>query len=107
MTFTELTAAEVKAKLDRAEDFQFIDVREPHEYQIASIPGAVLIPLGQLPNRLSEIDPSREVVLHCKMGGRSAKACELLVASGYRQVRNMQGGITAWSDMVDPKVPKY
>lgn len=105
--YSELTPVEVKAKLDRGDDFQLIDVREPHEHQIGNIPAAVLIPLGQLPQRLAEIDRGREVVFHCKMGGRSAKACELLIASGFTRVFNMKGGILAWSDTVDPKVPKY
>jgi adenylyltransferase/sulfurtransferase len=105
--FTEITPLEVKAKLSAGDDFQLIDVREPHEYQIASIPGAVLIPLGQLPNRLAEIDREREIVMHCKGGVRSAKACDLLLAQGFRHVRNMKGGILLWSDTVDPAVPKY
>ena len=103
----DITPADVKAKLDRGDDFQLIDVREPFEYQIASIAGARLIPLKELPNRLAEIDRDSEVVVHCKMGGRSAKAAELLRAQGYQRVLNMTGGILAWSDKVDAKVPKY
>ena len=102
-----IDVTEVKAKLDRGETFDLIDVREPHEYQIAKIPGARLIPLGDLPKRMSEIDTNTEIVMHCKSGGRSQKAVDLLKASGYRNVRNMTGGITAWSDKVDPTVPKY
>ncbi len=102
-----IDATELKAKLDRGDKFDLIDVREPHEYQIAKIPGARLIPLGDLPKRLAEIDPNAEIVMHCKSGGRSQKAVDLLKASGYRNVRNMTGGITAWSDKVDPSVPKY
>ncbi|MBV9303793.1 MAG: molybdopterin-synthase adenylyltransferase MoeB [Acidobacteriaceae bacterium] len=98
---------EVKAKLDRGDDFTLIDVREPHEYQIARIPGAVLIPLGELPKHLGELDPESEIVAHCKSGGRSQKAVDLLKQNGFRNVRNMTGGITAWSDKVDPAVPKY
>lgn len=98
---------EVKAKLDRGDDFTFIDVREPHEYQIARIPGARLIPLGELPRHLTELDPGRELVAHCKSGARSQKAVDLLKQSGFKNVRNMTGGITAWSDKVDPAVPKY
>jgi sulfur-carrier protein adenylyltransferase/sulfurtransferase len=98
---------EVKQKLDRGDTFTLIDVREPHEYQIARIPGAVLIPLGQLPNRLGELDKDAEIVAHCKSGGRSQKAVDLLKQNGFRNVRNMTGGISAWSDKVDPKTPKY
>ncbi|MGA8029020.1 MAG: molybdopterin-synthase adenylyltransferase MoeB [Bryobacteraceae bacterium] len=98
---------EVKEKLDRRDDFVLIDVREPHEYQIARIPGAKLIPLGELPKHLNELDRDAEIVAHCKTGGRSQKAVDLLKQSGFKNVRNMTGGITAWSDKVDPTVPKY
>jgi len=102
----DIDPTEVKARLDRGENFQFIDVREPHEYQIARIPGARLIPLGELPKRLNELDSSVEVVAHCKSGMRSAKAVDLLKQNGFN-ARNMKGGILAWSDKVDPSVPKY
>jgi adenylyltransferase/sulfurtransferase len=103
----ELEPTEVKAMLDAGHDFLLIDVREVHEYQIASIPSAKLIPLGQLPQRLSEIPREAAIVVHCKSGMRSAKAVDLLKQSGYSNVRNMKGGILAWSDKVDPTVPKY
>lgn len=98
---------EVKQKLDRGEDFELIDVREPHEYQIARIPGAKLIPLGELPKHLSELNSKAEYVMHCKSGARSQKAVDLLKQNGFQNVRNMTGGILAWSDKVDPTVPKY
>jgi adenylyltransferase/sulfurtransferase len=98
---------EVKEKLDRGDQFILIDVREPHEYQIARIPGAKLIPLGELPKRLNELDKNTEIVAHCKMGGRSQQAVDLMKQNGFTNVRNMTGGITAWSDKVDPAVPKY
>jgi molybdopterin/thiamine biosynthesis adenylyltransferase/rhodanese-related sulfurtransferase/molybdopterin converting factor small subunit len=104
---TEIDAVALKAKMDRGDKFQLIDVREPHEYQICKIPGSKLIPLGELPKRLNEIDPSTEIVAQCKMGGRSAKACDILRANGFKNVRNLIGGILAWSDKVDPSVPKY
>jgi molybdopterin/thiamine biosynthesis adenylyltransferase/rhodanese-related sulfurtransferase len=103
----EIDAVELKAKLDRGDDFKLIDVREPHEFQICRIPGSTLIPLGELPKHLHELDQSAEYVMHCKMGGRSAKAVELMKQSGFKKVLNMTGGITAWSDKVDPTVPKY
>ena len=84
-----------------------IDVREVHEYQICKIPYAKLIPLGELPKRLNELDPQKEYVMHCKSGVRSGKATDLLKQSGFTRVRNMKGGILAWSDKVDPSVPKY
>ena len=106
-TTGEIDAVELKAKIDRGDDFKLIDVREPHEFQICRIPGSTLIPLGELPKHLHELDPSAEYVMHCKMGGRSAKAVDLMKQSGFKKVLNMTGGITAWSDKVDPTVPKY
>ena len=102
----DIDPTEVKARLDRGEKFQFIDVREPWEYQVARIPSTTLIPLGELPRRLNELDPEVEIVAHCKSGVRSGKAVDLLKQSGF-QARNMKGGILAWSDKVDPAVPKY
>ncbi|HYE66222.1 MAG TPA: molybdopterin-synthase adenylyltransferase MoeB [Pyrinomonadaceae bacterium] len=104
----EITATELKQRLDSGDDIQLIDVREPHEYQIARIPTARLIPLGEVLNRISEIDPGRETVMHCKGGVRSAKAIEALQRAGFSgRLRNLKGGITAWSNEVDPSVPKY
>jgi adenylyltransferase/sulfurtransferase len=98
---------EVKRKLDSGDDFVLVDVREPHEYQIARIPGARLIPLGELPKHLSELDRNGEIVMHCKSGARSQQAVDLLKRNGFQHACNMTGGITAWSDKVDPSVPKY
>jgi sulfur-carrier protein adenylyltransferase/sulfurtransferase len=102
-----IDAIELKQKLDRGDNFVLLDVREPHEYQIARIPGSRLIPLGELPKHLNELEPDADIVAHCKSGGRSQKAVDLLKANGFKHVRNMTGGITAWSDKVDPNVPKY
>jgi sulfur-carrier protein adenylyltransferase/sulfurtransferase len=104
---TEIDVTALKARLDRGDKFQFIDVREPHEYQIASIPGAKLIPLNDVPKRIKELDPNVETIVHCKMGGRSAKAATFLRSQGFKSVKNTLGGITAWSDKIDPSVPKY
>jgi len=104
----EITATELKRRLDRGDDIQIIDVREPHEYQIARLPGTKLIPLSHLVNRIKEIDPVRETVLHCKGGVRSAKAIEALKLAAFPgRLVNLKGGITAWSDEVDASVPKY
>jgi molybdopterin/thiamine biosynthesis adenylyltransferase/rhodanese-related sulfurtransferase len=107
VTEDEIEVTEVKEKLDRGDHFVLIDVREPHEYQICNIPAAKLIPLGQVGQRLSELDPEADIVIHCKSGMRSARACGILKAAGFKHVRNMKGGILAWSDQVDPSVPKY
>jgi adenylyltransferase/sulfurtransferase len=103
----DIDPVEVKAKIDRGDPFVLIDVREPHEYQICKIPYAKLIPLGDLPKRVNELDSADEIVAHCKSGMRSAKAVDFLKQAGFRKVRNMKGGILAWSDKVDPSVPKY
>lgn len=103
----EIDAVGLKELLDRNHDFVLIDVREPHEYQICRIPKARLIPLGELPKRVGELDPAAEYIIHCRSGARSAKACVVLREAGFRSVRNMAGGILAWSDKVDPSVPKY
>src|SRR5947209_4634223 len=107
-TMEEITATQLKQRLDQGDDIQIIDVREPHEYEIGQIPNSKLIPLGQVLNRMNEIDPDRETVVHCKMGGRSAKAIDALQRSGFAgRLINLKGGITAWSNEVDPSVPKY
>jgi len=102
----QITPVELKRRLDAGEDVFVLDVREPHEYQIVNI-GAPLIPLGDLPNRLNELDPNREIVIHCKTGGRSQRAAEFLQKSGFKNVANLAGGITGWATDVDPKLPKY
>jgi len=103
---TEMTVEELKQRLDRGDDLFVLDVREPHEFQIANL-GGHLIPLNDLPNRLGELDRDRETVVHCKMGGRSAKAVDFLRQSGFSRVHNLAGGITAWSERIDPRVSKY
>jgi adenylyltransferase/sulfurtransferase len=103
----DIEPTEVKAKLDRGDRFVLIDVREPHEYQICNIPQAKLIPLGDLPKRVNELNSADEIIAHCKSGMRSAKAVDFLKQAGFKKVRNMKGGILAWSDKVDPTVPKY
>ena len=104
----EITATELKQRLDAGDDIQLIDVRQPDEHEFARIPGAKLIPLGDILRRMDELDETKETVIHCKMGGRSAKAIEALTRAGYKgKLTNLKGGITAWSNEVDPKVPKY
>jgi adenylyltransferase/sulfurtransferase len=103
----EIDPVEVQAKIALGDPFVLIDVREPHEYQIAHIPYAKLIPLGDLPKRVNELNSADEIVAHCKSGMRSAKAVEFLKQAGFKKVKNMKGGIQAWSDKVDPTVPKY
>jgi adenylyltransferase/sulfurtransferase len=105
-TVPEITPRELKARLDRGDNLFILDVREPHEYQICNI-GGYLIPLGDLSKRVNELDSSREIVAHCRSGKRSAEASEFLRQAGFRKVLNLKGGILAWSDEVDPSVPKY
>ena len=103
----EISVAELKAKLDAREDFLLLDVREPYEYDIACIPGAKLIPLGELPSRMSELDSAQEIALHCKTGRRSAQALRALREAGFSKLANVHGGIEAWANEIDPSVPKY
>jgi sulfur-carrier protein adenylyltransferase/sulfurtransferase len=103
----EITVQELKGKLDRGDDVYVLDVREPNEYQICRIEGSTLIPLGELASRTAELDRNREMVVHCKMGGRSAKAVALLQERGFTRARNLKGGILEWIDRVDPSQSKY
>ncbi|MCU1283987.1 MAG: Sulfur carrier protein adenylyltransferase ThiF [Acidobacteriales bacterium] len=102
----EISAEELKKKLDAKEDIFVLDVREPHEYQICNI-GGHLIPLGDLPKRVNELDTSKTIVAHCRSGVRSGKAVDFLRQAGFTKVQNLTGGILAWADKVDPKMPKY
>src|SRR5579864_3632317 len=102
----EITPKQLKQRLDRGDDLYILDVREPHEYQICNLHGH-LIPLGELPKRVSELDSSREIVAHCRSGKRSGEAVVFLTKAGFRKIWNLKGGILAWSDEVDPSMPKY
>jgi adenylyltransferase/sulfurtransferase len=102
-----LSAVELKAKLDRGDKFVLLDVREDFERDICRIEGARFIPLGQLPSRMSELDSADEIVLQCKSGVRSARALKLLSEAGFGKLLNLEGGILAWAEQVDPSVPKY
>jgi len=102
----EMQVEELKRRLDKGDDLYVLDVREPHEYQICNI-GGHLIPLGDLPKRVNELDSSREIVAHCRSGVRSAKAVGFLQQAGFKKVHNLAGGILAWADRIDPKMPKY
>jgi molybdopterin/thiamine biosynthesis adenylyltransferase/rhodanese-related sulfurtransferase len=102
----EITPRELKSRLDRGDKLFILDVREPHEFEICNLNGT-LIPLGDLSRRVNELDSSREIVAHCRSGKRSAEAVEFLRKAGFRKIWNLKGGILAWSDEVDPSVPKY
>jgi adenylyltransferase/sulfurtransferase len=104
----EISVTELKQRLDNGDDIQIIDVREADEVAIGTIPNSKHIPLAQVINRMPEIDPARETVVHCKMGGRSARAIQALKQSGFTgNLLNLRGGILAWSNEVDPSVPRY
>ncbi len=103
----EVTAEELHAQIDSGKDVFILDVREPNEYQICRIAGSTLIPLGEVAARSAELDRNRDMVVHCKMGGRSARAVALLQERGFTRVRNLTGGILAWIDKVDPTQSKY
>jgi molybdopterin/thiamine biosynthesis adenylyltransferase/rhodanese-related sulfurtransferase len=103
----DITAPELAQRMKEDNHLRLLDVREPHELQISHLEGATLIPLGQLAARLSELDSAEEMVVFCKSGTRSARALELLVSAGFRKVKNLKGGINAWAEKVDPKMPIY
>ena len=103
----EITALDLKDEIDQGKPVVILDVREPHEYEIANIPGAVLVPLGELPARLGELDDHAEIVAHCHHGQRAAKALEILRAAGFTKVRMLQGGVDAWAVNVDPEMARY
>ncbi len=103
----EITPVDLKGKIDQKDDFFLLDVREPHEVDICQIPGSHLIPLGQIQARVNELNSADEMVVYCRSGVRSGKAVEFLKTAGFRKIRNLTGGILAWSDEVDSSVPKY
>ena len=104
----EISATDLKRRMDAGDDIQLIDVRQPEEWAFAKIEGAKLIPLGDLLKRMSELDENRETVLQCKTGIRSARGVDALRGAGFKgKLKNLRGGITAWSNEVDPKIPKY
>jgi sulfur-carrier protein adenylyltransferase/sulfurtransferase len=104
----EISATDLKRRMDAGDDIQLIDVRQPEEWAFAKIDGAKLIPLGEIVNRMGELDQNRETVIHCKAGMRSAQAVQALQRAGYKgDLKNLKGGITAWSNEVDPSVLKY
>ncbi len=102
----EITVQELKQWRDEKRDFTLVDVREPSEYQICNI-GGKLIPLNALPQHLAELDPESEIVVHCKLGGRSGQAVEFMRRNGFPKARNLRGGIIAWSKEIDPSVVQY
>jgi len=103
----EITVQDLKAMRDRGEDFVLVDVREPHEIAICSLPDSVKIPLGTLPQNVNRLSTADEIVVHCKMGGRSAQAVRFLRDAGFRKVRNLAGGIDRWAQQIDPGMPRY
>jgi adenylyltransferase/sulfurtransferase len=105
----EIGVQDLKEKLEAGERVAVLDVREPHEYEVANLEaqGAKLIPLGELPERLAELNQNDEIAVHCKTGGRSARAVKILQNAGFGNVYNVEGGITAWSEEIDPSIPKY
>ena len=107
MTTDEITVTELKERIDRGDVPAIVDVREPHEFEICRIPGAVLIPMRELPSRLQELDRDHELIVHCRSGVRSANATLWLRTQGFARVRNLTGGILEWIDKVDPSQPKY
>jgi adenylyltransferase/sulfurtransferase len=107
MAVTEISPEELKRRLDAGEQLQILDVREPWECAIVSLPGTLNIPLAQVPRRLSELDAAGELIAMCKSGGRSRRAAEFLQTAGFKRVGNLTGGIDAWTRDIDPDLPTY
>ncbi|MEX2300809.1 MAG: molybdopterin-synthase adenylyltransferase MoeB [Bryobacterales bacterium] len=107
MSEWEIDPVGLKQRLDNKEEVFILDVREPHEYDICRLEGSTLIPLGELPKRVNELNSADDIVVHCRSGVRSGKAVDFLRKAGFRKVKNLTGGILAWSDQVDPSMPKY
>jgi molybdopterin/thiamine biosynthesis adenylyltransferase/rhodanese-related sulfurtransferase len=103
----EITAEELQASRERGEKIVLVDVREPHETAISDLPGSIKIPLGSLPQNLAKIQPSDDVVVYCRSGGRSAQAVKFLIGKGYAKTRNLVGGINHWAEAIDPSMPRY
>ena len=102
-----LTPSDLAARLQRGDDLDLVDVREPHEWDICRIEGARLAPLSSFAEALRTLDSARDVVLYCKSGARSAKAVRQLQAAGFKRVWNLAGGILRWSEEIDPSIPRY
>jgi adenylyltransferase/sulfurtransferase len=101
-----ITVDKLKEKLENCEELFILDVREPHEYEISNL-GGYLIPLNDLPERINELDSSKNIIVHCKMGGRSAQAVSFLKQAGFKKVKNLLGGINAWAEKIDRNMPVY
>lgn len=106
MEIPEISVQDLQQLRDSKADFMLLDVRNPDEYAFCQI-GGHLIPMGELPNRLNELNPNQKIVIHCHAGGRSRRATAYLLEQGFKDVSNLRGGITAWSNEIDPSVPKY
>jgi len=107
MSVKQLSASELKKKMDQGEQLFLLDVREPHEFKYACITNSILIPLNQVPQRLDELDTDQEIIVICHHGMRSQQAAAYLDHSGFRNIANLQGGIDAWSRECDSSVPRY
>ncbi len=103
----DITPEELKTRLDKGDKLFILDVREPAEYAVCKLHGSTLIPLGEVAKRLNELDSSQEIIVHCKLGGRSAKAVDILRNAGFERVKNLVGGIDAWAQKIDKTMPRY
>jgi adenylyltransferase/sulfurtransferase len=107
LSLPEIAPLDLKARLDKKEDLVLLDVRETHEYAICSIPGSTLIPVGELPKRIHELDSAKEIVIYCKGEIRTGQAFRLLQQAGFRKLKALENGIEGWAEEVDPTMPTY
>ncbi len=107
MPIEDITPKQLKEKIDRKEDFILLDVREPDEYRICHIKGSKLIPVGHIQERVSELDQSKQIVVYCHHGSRSMFIVQQLKSLGFTKLKNLEGGIEAWADEVEPEMARY
>ena len=103
----QITVEELRDRRARGDDAALLDVREPHEYALSDLPGAIKVPLATLPKSLDRIPRDRDLVVYCRSGARSASAVQFLRQMGYEQAVNLAGGVLAWADRIDPSMRKY
>lgn len=107
MPVAQISAIELKTRIENESELFLLDVREPNEFEFARLENSVLMPLNQIPERLAELDPQQEIVVICHHGVRSYQACMYLSNSGFKHIANLSGGIDAWSCVCDSSVPRY
>jgi len=103
----DISCKQLKDKMVAGDDFILLDVREPEEFEICQLEGALLVPYSEFAEHIDDFDQDKNYIVHCKLGGRSSKACEALIEKGFKDVTNLSGGIIEWANQIDKKLEKY